>query len=50
MKEKDYSGDITEEWLLDELLQRYPSTSVIFLQHGPASRIKSGQPFPDYPG
>jgi hypothetical protein len=49
MKEKGYSGRITEEWLVDYVLQRYPSTSVIFLQHGPASRIQSGRPFPDYP-
>jgi hypothetical protein len=49
MKEKDYSGRITEEWLVDDVLQRYASTSVIFLQHGSASRIQSGRPFPDYP-
>jgi hypothetical protein len=49
MKEKDYSGHITEEWLVDEVLQLYPSTSVVFLQHGPASRIESGRLFADYP-
>jgi hypothetical protein len=49
MKEKDYSGRITEEWLVDDVLQRYPSTSVMFLQHGPASRIQSGRLFADYP-
>lgn len=48
MKEKDYSGRITDEWLVDDVLQRYPSTSVIFLQHGPASRIQSGRLFADY--
>lgn len=49
MKETEYSGHITEEWLVDEVLQRYPSTSVVFLQHGPASRIESGRLFADYP-
>ncbi len=49
MKAKDYSGRITEEWLVGDVLQRYPSTSVIFLQHGPASRIQSGRLFADYP-
>ena len=49
MKEKDYSGGITQEWFVDEVLQRYPYTSVIFLEHGPASRTQSGRPFPDYP-
>jgi hypothetical protein len=49
MKEKDYAGGITDEWLVDDVLQRYSSASVIFLQHGPASRIQSARPFPIYP-
>src|SRR5688572_3607781 len=49
MKENDYSSHITEEWLVDDVLQRYPSTSVVFLQYGPANRTQSGRPFPDYP-
>jgi hypothetical protein len=50
MKEKDYAGGITDEWLVDNVLQRYSSASVIFLQHGPASRIQSARPLPIYPG
>jgi hypothetical protein len=50
MKEKDYAGGITDEWLVDDVLQRYSSASVIFLQHGPASRMQSGRLFADYPG
>ena len=49
MKEQDYSDPITDEWCVGDVLQRYPSTSVVFLQHGPASRIQSGRLFADYP-
>ena len=49
MKEKDYARGITDEWLVDDVLQRYSSASVIFLQHGPASRMQSGRLFADYP-
>jgi hypothetical protein len=49
MKEKAYSDRIAGEWLVDEILQRYPSTSVIFLQHGPATRTQPGRLFPNYP-
>jgi hypothetical protein len=49
MKEKAHSDRITDEWLVDDVLLRYPSTSVIFLQHGPASRTQPGRLFPDYP-
>jgi hypothetical protein len=49
MEGKAYSDRITDAWLVDEVLQRYPSTSVIFLQHGPASRTQPGRLFSDYP-
>ena len=49
MKEKDYARGITDEWLVDDVLQRYSSASVIFLQHGPPSRMQSGRLFADYP-
>jgi hypothetical protein len=49
MKEKDYARGITDEFLVDDVLQRYSSASVIFLQHGPASRMQSGRLFADYP-
>jgi hypothetical protein len=49
MEEKAYLERITDEWLVDEVLQRYPSTSVIFLQYGPASRTRPGRLFSDYP-
>jgi hypothetical protein len=49
MKEKTCSDRITDEWLVDEVLQRYPSTSAIFLQHGPATRTQPGRLFSEYP-
>ena len=49
MKEKAYAERITEEWLVDDVLQQYPSTSVIFLQHGSATRTQPGRLFTDYP-
>jgi hypothetical protein len=49
MEENVYSDRITDEWLVDDVLLRYPSTSVIFLQHGPASRTQPRRLFPDYP-
>lgn len=44
----DYSDHITDEWLVEEVLQHYPSTYDIFLQHGTASRTQPGQIFPDH--
>jgi hypothetical protein len=49
MEEKVYLERITDEWLVDDVLLRYPSTSVIFFQHGPASCTQPGRLFPDYP-
>ncbi|MGH7846668.1 MAG: hypothetical protein ACREQW_16090 [Candidatus Binatia bacterium] len=49
MEGKADSEHITDERLVNEVLLRYPSTSVIFLQHGPASRTLPGRLFPDYP-
>jgi hypothetical protein len=40
---------VTDDWLVDEVLQRYPSTSAIFLQYGPACRTRPDRLFPDYP-
>jgi hypothetical protein len=48
MEEKAYSNRITDECLVDDVLLRYPSTSAIFLQHGPATRTQPGRLFPDY--
>jgi hypothetical protein len=48
MEEKAYSDRITDEWLVDDVLLRYPSTSVIFLQHDPVSLTQPGRLFPDY--
>jgi hypothetical protein len=45
MKEQDYSSRITDEWLIGDVLHEYPSTSIISLQHAPASRTQSGRPF-----
>jgi hypothetical protein len=41
MKEKAHSDRITDRWLVDEVLLRYPSTSVIFLQHGVSPGIRA---------
>jgi hypothetical protein len=49
MKEQDYSARITDEWRIGDVLQWYPSTCVIFLQRGPASRTQSSRPLPDHP-
>lgn len=49
MEENVYADRITGEWLVDDVLLRYPSTSVIFVQHGPASRTQPDRLFPDYP-
>lgn len=49
MDGKAESSRITEDWLVDEVLQRYPSTSAIFLQYGPACRSRPDRLFPHYP-
>jgi hypothetical protein len=48
MKEKAYSDHITDEWLVADVLRRYPSTSDIFLQHGAATRTQPDRLFADY--
>jgi hypothetical protein len=42
------SDSLSGEWLVDDVLQRYPSTSDIFIQHGPATRTLPGRLFPDH--
>jgi hypothetical protein len=34
MNDQGYSDHITDEWLVEEVLQRYPSTSDMLFQHG----------------
>jgi hypothetical protein len=48
MKEENYSDHITEEWLVEDVLQRYPSSSTIFLQHGSPIRTQPDRSFPDH--
>ena len=50
MKEQDYSSRITDEWLIGDVLQQYPSTFIISLQQGPASRTQRAGHFRMIPG
>jgi hypothetical protein len=42
------SDSLTGEWLVDDVLQRYPASSDIFIQHGPVMRTPPGRLFPDH--
>jgi hypothetical protein len=50
MKEKDYSSRITEEWLVDDVLQRYPSTSSSFFSMIRRAGCSPAGLFPIIPG
>jgi hypothetical protein len=49
MEGKADSDLITDEWLVDEVLQRYPSTAAVFLQYRPICRTEPDRLFPHYP-
>jgi len=40
---------ITADWLVDEVLRRYPATGPIFLQRGRMLEMGRGQVYPSYP-
>lgn len=40
---------IAADWQLDEVLQRFPATGPIFLQHGRMLEAGPGQVYPTYP-
>jgi hypothetical protein len=42
------SDSIAADWLVDDVLQRHPSTSDIFIQHGPVMRTLPGRLFPEH--
>ncbi len=40
---------VTADWLVDEVLRRYPMTGPIFLQQGRMLEAGQGQIYPSYP-